>query len=87
MLPIRPVMSALVAFAGASAGAFPMEGSQGMSLQDQPQCSGFLAPDSMFILDETRPDAWLPVNDTVFEISQKAGKSSIGAATVTHNLP
>ena len=41
----------------------------------QQRCGGYLAPDFMLILDEARPDAWLPANDTVFRISQKADTS------------
>jgi len=36
-------------------------------------CGNLQGPDVMFILDEARVDSWLPVNNTVFQVSQKAG--------------
>ena len=39
----------------------------------QPQaCSNPQGPDMMFVLDEARLDSWLPVNNTIFQVSQNA---------------
>jgi len=36
-------------------------------------CSNPQGPNFMFTLDEARPDAWLVVNGTTFQVSQQAG--------------
>jgi hypothetical protein len=39
----------------------------------QPRCGSFLPPDSMFLLKEEDPNAYIPANGTLFEVLQKAG--------------
>ncbi|OAA69232.1 hypothetical protein LEL_10108 [Akanthomyces lecanii RCEF 1005] len=34
-----------------------------------------ITPDSLFLLDESRPDTCVPIHDSVFQVVQKAGKN------------
>lgn len=45
------------------------------------RCGSLLTPDALFLLDEYRPDTYLPINDSLFQTSQKVGKS--GGMTTT----
>jgi hypothetical protein len=53
----------------------------GLSIADgqvhkrQTACGIFVAPSSIFTLDESQPDAFLPVTDGIFQLSQEAGMS------------
>jgi hypothetical protein len=46
----------------------------------EPRCGSFLAPDGFFLLKEDDPNAWLPVNNNLFQVAQKAG-ANWGRAT------
>lgn len=35
----------------------------------------FISPNALFLLDENRPDDCLPMNDSVFQISQQENKN------------
>lgn len=70
---------------GVLARALPLEGVRGTF---QRRCGNPQGPDAMFILDEARPDASLPVNGTIFRVAQKArtgGGASGGLEEATSN--
>jgi len=68
MLPLRFVL--LSAFTGFIA-ALPFGDSSQKTLESR--CGGFQPWDSLFILDENRPDDYIPISDYLFQVYQNAG--------------